>query len=278
MDGDRRGEGPAGFTLVELLVAMVLAAIIGGAVISLLIRQNQFYSQFGEYIYADQTARATGELLAGELQGSGPGDLVAAEADSVSVRYGGYQAVVCSTNPSLNQATLFVYDSATNANLSSTLGYATTAPTDSAWTYDDGWWPNVSISTGAKNDCLDNGAPDEPEAWRYRRLVGWNSTTMQPELERGSIVRKYGQLTFKFAPSSFGSGTALWRNTQELVAPFEADAAFSYVLENGDTVSSPTALADVRAVRITATAVGEEDARVEGTRDLDFTIWLRNER
>lgn len=270
--------GTAGFSLVELLVATVLAAIVGGAVISLILSQNKFYAQHGEYVYAEQSVRAAGELVAAELRMAAPADLLAATADSVAIRYDTYQAVVCEGVSALDEATLFVFDSVTNANLQGTLGYAVSAPSDSAHTYDDGWSPTVDISGAAKTTCTDRGAPDMADAWRYRTLVGWSTGSLGGVPERGSYVRKYGELSYHFDPSSFASGTALWRNHQELVSPFEADAAFSYVMASGDTLSAPATLEDVRGIRITATAVGEEDARVEVTRDLDFTIWLRNER
>lgn len=279
-EGRGRAEGAAGFTLVEFLVATVLAAIVGGAVVSLIIQQNRFYAQHGEYVYAEQTMRAAGEVVAAELRMLAPADLRHATADSVAVRYDTYQAVVCESTPALDEATLFVYDSATNANLAGgTLGYAVSPSYDSAHTYDDGWTPSdLTIGSVARTTCTDNGAPDLPEAWRYRTLVGWSASSLGGVPARGSYVRKYGELSYHFDPSSFSSGTALWRNGQELVAPFDSGAAFSYLMASGDTLSAPGTLADVRGIRITATAVGEDDPRVEASRDLDFTIWLRNER
>lgn len=270
--------GTAGFSLVELLVATVLAAIIGGAVLSLILRQNQFYAQHGEYVYAEQTVRATGELVAAELRMAAPADLLAATADSVAIRYDTYQAVVCEEASGVDEATLFVFDSVTNANLQGTLGYAVSAPADSAHTYDDGWSPTVDITGTAKTTCTDRGAPDVADGWRYRTLAGWSSSSLGGVPARGSYVRKYGELSYHFDPSSFASGTALWRNNQELVSPFQSGAAFSYVMAGGDTLSAPATLEDVRGIRITATAFGEDDARVDATRELDFTIWLRNER
>lgn len=278
---DRRegGAAPAGFTLVEYLVATVLATIIGGAVLSLILSQNRFYARHAEYLRARQLVRATGDLVAGELRMAGPGDLLAADADSVSVRFDVSRGVVCGATPALDEATVFVFDSVTNANLpGGTLGYAVSAPSDSGFVYDDGWAPAVDLSAAAKTTCIDRGARDHPESWRYRILTGWSSSALGGTPEPGSLLRKYGRLTYRFDPSSFGSGTALWRNDQELVAPFESGAAFSYVLAGGDTVSSPGSLADVRAVRLTATAVGEEDSRVEVRRELEFLLWLRNER
>lgn len=276
--GWRPGVSP-GFTLVELLVALVLAGIIGGSVLSLVLQQNRFYAANQEVVFAEQTLRAAADLAGAELGMAGPGDLVAATPESVTVRFDVYRAVVCRRINGLDEATVFVFDSVTNANLTGAGGgYAASAPYDSTFTYADGWSPTVDITAGAKSECLSRGAPDLPESWRYRTLVGWSTTGFGTPPARGSVLRKYGYLTYRFGSSTVGDGDALWRNDQEMVSPFDTASAFRYVLAGGDTVANPSTLADVRAVRIEATALGEGDPRHEVRRDLAFDMWLRNVR
>jgi hypothetical protein len=94
----------------------------------------------------------------------------------------------------------------------------------------------------------------------------------------GAVVRVYGTLTYSFASSSFSSGTALWRNDQELVAPFDAGAQFEYVEQDGSVHGTVTgsSLKDVRSIRVSASAVGSGSNRFDVSRDLSFDIPLRN--
>lgn len=264
---------------MELLVAVVLASVIGAAVLSLVRQQGSFYGANREYVFAEQSLRAAAELAGSELAMAGPGDLVAATAESVTVRFDLYRAVVCHDVQGLDAAYVFIYDSVTNANLpQGTRGYAASPPYASGYTYVDGWSPLLTLGAKAKSECVARGAPDLPESWRYRTMEGWALTGFGAPPERGSVLRKYGMLTYRFASSNLGSGDALWRNRQELVSPFDTSAAFRYVMAGGDTVATPSDLAKVSAVRIEATALGEGDPRHEARRPLAFDIWLRNER
>jgi hypothetical protein len=86
-------------------------------------------------------------------------------------------------------------------------------------------------------------------------------------------------VTYKFDASSFFvTRWALWRGTQELVGPFEAGAGFSYVMDDGSVQSSagPSDFADVAAVRLTATAVGEGTNRYDVARPIEFDVPFRN--
>ncbi len=96
--------------------------------------------------------------------------------------------------------------------------------------------------------------------------------------DRGSFVRAYQLLTYRFAPSVFGSGTALWRGPQELVGPFAEDAAFSYVMADGSVSSTVTGakLGEVLAIRVTATAIDDGDDRFEFAQDYEYDVELRN--
>lgn len=92
-------------------------------------------------------------------------------------------------------------------------------------------------------------------------------------------MRVYGQLTYKFDDSDFvDSGLAVWRNTQELVSPFDEDAAFQYVMADGSVQSavSPADFEDVRIIRIDVTAMGDGANRYDIEREIQFDVPLRN--
>lgn len=254
----------AGFSLVEILVVLVVAGIVGAGVVSVLLSQNAFYGESDDRTYAQQSLRAGADLVSTELRMAAPADLMAAEVDSVSVRYDVWRAVVCDSDDVTGTATLFVYDSVDAPNVPAGFrGYAFSDPYSSGWDNADS--PPVSLSLGSgQTTCEDRGAPAGRASWRYRTVSSWLvSGAFDSVPDRGAVVTKYGRLTYSLDPSSFDDGLAVWRNGQELVSPFDSTAAFSYVMANGSVQSSvaPANLRDVRAVRLVATALGQGENR-----------------
>jgi prepilin-type N-terminal cleavage/methylation domain-containing protein len=276
--GPLRGAG--GFTLVEALIALVISGLLASALMSLLIGQSRFYERTDDAIYAQQTLRGAFDFMSSELRMAAPLDLVAAESDSVTLRFDLAKALVCDSTAA-DEAALFRYDSAFNAGLAGGLagvGYAGTY--DSLFAYADGWSGTV-VATGAgpKATCVANGAPATlPDDW-YATMSGWTGNFPGGVPNRGTDVRFYGLLTYRFASSVFfGTRTALWRGPQELVAPFENTAAFSYVMDDASVQNSVNAsdFDRVTAIRVTATATGDGANRFGVNRSLEFDVPLRN--
>jgi len=269
-----------GFTLVEMLIAVVVAGFLLAGVMSLLLRQNSFYGKNDDTIYAEQTMRGASELVATELRMSAPQDIEMATPDSVEVRFDALRAVVCDTVSSGGATTVYtyVYDEPSGVNLPSGRGTATSDPLSAAYAYDDNFDASGTVSSAAQSACAtaNDGTAQSADASRYR-AVTWSGTTL-PVPAVGSAVRVYGTLTYSFASSSFSSGTALWRNDQELVAPFASGAAFSYVASDGSVHNTVTGsgLTDIRSIRVSATATGSGQNRFDVNRDLSFDIPLRN--
>lgn len=262
-----------------MLIALVIAGVLGAAVISMLRSQSRFYGRNDDVIYAQQSLRAAVDLMSAELRMASPTDLLAAEADSVSLRFDLLRAVVCDSTAA-DEATLFVYDTVGSANLPA--GFAGTAysgPYDSAFVYADGWTGTVgSTGAGPKGTCTALGAPTTLSDDQYRTVTGWQGNFAGGVPDRGSMVRRYGRLTYRFDTSGFSSGEALFRGTQELVSPFESGASFSYVMVDGSVQSSASGadLADVRYVRLTAVAIGEGPNTYDVRRPVQYDIALRN--
>lgn len=273
----RPGAG-GGYTVVELLVALLAAGMVGGSVLSLLLSQQRFYRRHAELLRAQRIVASIAGFAGEELRLSGPADLLVATPESVAIRFDAYRAVVCGADPATGRASLFVFDTATNANLRGTLGYAVSVPGESTFRYADGWSPVVEFGADARDECTGRGAPDGPEGWRYRVLSGWGSAGGVALPPRGSVVRKYGRLAYRFSPSSFEDGVALRRNGQELLAPFVEGASFLYLLAAGDTVAAPGTLTDVRAVIVRAAVPGDHGQDGGATPVASYTIWLRNVR
>lgn len=278
-DGSTTETTRAGFTLVEMLVALVVTGILAGGVISLLLRQNEFYGQADDVVFAEQSLRATADLVASELRVASPYDIVEAEADRLTFEYDLVRAAVCEVDG--GDVYFYVVDEADNANVGSQVGVAFRNPySASGYQYDRTYTKDRSIALD-KNDniaetCWNDGGPEPTESnYRlFRRLPSWDAAVGPPA--DGAYLRFFGRLTYEFGSSGFGSGTALFRGSQELASPFEPDAAFSYVMADGSVVNSTTNFADIRQVRISATAVGDGANRHEVARDLSYDVPLRN--
>ncbi len=276
---DRRlaAVGAGGFTLIEILIALVVSLIIGGALISLLAGQSLFYAKSDQIITAERNIRAAADLLSTEIRMAAPEDLVVATGDSVSVRYDVLRAVVCdSTGP--DEVAAFVLDTVSDFGLSSAVsGLAFSEPYDSAFIYADGSTATVTATgSGPKAVCTGNGAPSGLASADYRSLSGWQAEFGQLP-DRGSYVRVYRLLTYRFAPSVFSTGRTLWRGTDELVGPFADTASFQYVMADGSVETAVTGsdLDDVTAVRVSGTTE-DTDTRFDVERTFNFDVELRN--
>ncbi|MDX1578056.1 MAG: prepilin-type N-terminal cleavage/methylation domain-containing protein [Gemmatimonadota bacterium] len=266
-----------GFTLVEGLIAVVVVAVISSAFLSLLIVQDRFYSRMDQSVAAEQSLRAATDLAVAELRMAGPGTLLAGSSDSVSVRFDVARAVVCDVSGA-NSAYLFVYDSVPSPALGGPfVGTAYTEPYVSGWEFADGWTGTSSTSAAARTACLANGTPDTLPTSLYREVAGWSGNFPSGVPDRGSIVRRYRRLTYRFAPSVMGTGTALYRGTQELVGPLDPASSFAYVMAGGGirTSLAPSDFPNVRAIRLQAIAV-DDDPRFDLQRPLRFDIPFRN--
>ncbi|MDX1579333.1 MAG: prepilin-type N-terminal cleavage/methylation domain-containing protein [Gemmatimonadota bacterium] len=266
-----------GFTLIEAVIVLAVLGILGAASIKLLMTQDRFYSRIDHATLAQQNVRAAADLVSAELRMSGPDDVLAARPDSVSVRFDVYQAVVCEQTGG-NGVYVFVYDSVPNPNIAGGMtGTAWSDPYSSTYEYADGWTGTMSMGGAAKTTCVANGSPNLTQNSLYRMVSGWSGNFPSGVPTRGSIVRRYRQLTYRFAPSGMGNGTALFRGPVELVSPLDPASSFSYVMAGGGVQSSvsPGQLGNIRAVRINAIAV-DEDPRFDLQRTLQFDIPLRN--
>ena len=267
-----------GFTLAEMLVALVGASLLGGVLIALLWSQSRFHLRNEDGLQAAQTMRALFDGMGAEIRAAGPGDLVRATPDTVSVRLPVLRAVVCdSVGP--GRADIFVYDSVRATNLrSSWRGTAWLRPYGAGTRYADGFTPTSVRSAAARAACRAAGADRAGAAtakW-FRRASGWGSG-FGATPGRGSLAWIYGRVTYAIRASTTQSGTAsLRRNGQEFAASLTSAAAFAYVLDDG-TVQARVAASDlarVREVRLVATVRGRN--RVEDLREITYAMSFRN--
>ena len=98
-----RGSSRRGFTIIELLVASVIAAIVLGSVVQLLTVQGHGYRKQREIIDVRETAREAAALLSWDLRQAGLGESTPAVmgANSITLRSPRGLGVICAKHPTL---------------------------------------------------------------------------------------------------------------------------------------------------------------------------------
>lgn len=275
-----------GFTLVEMLMAIVVAGLVAAAMFQLLSDQNRFYGEVSDRSYAEETLRASVELAASELRMAASGDVLAARSDSVAVRADVLRAYVCHVT-TLDNVYFYVTEGVSGGGLLSVTpglldsrGTAYAAPFSKTYSYDDGFDATGTQSSTAQTECEARGVPSGMDAARYR-VKGWGGSLASPE--PGATLRVYRKLSYHFAPSEMGDGLALWRNEGELGSPFDTQGAgFRYrVCAGGSctwhtTVNDASDQRDIRRIELRGRALGDGANRYDVGLDLDYDFTLRN--
>ncbi len=279
-----------GFALTELLVAMVVAGIIGVALTRLVINQARFVSKQDAIMRARGAARAALNVLASELQMTSGGGLVDATPDSITVRVPYAFGIACRKSSGNTILALFPADSAS---------YAAAVPSgfafqDSAGVYHvkDGAAVTAASALTVAAACLlllpyiDVTALTAP-GWSILRGVALANAT-NDTAAIGAVAYVYQNVRYAFAPSVELPGrTALWRTVlssgvrEELVVPFDTAAAFRFLVGSSYAVrTTPPALLD-SVVGLEIRLYGQSETPAQGstlptTFDLTTSITFRN--
>ncbi len=251
-----------GFALAELVVALIIAGLVGISLTKLIMNQARFVATQQGMMAARAGARAGFNVMVQELRMVTRGGVITAHADSITVLVPYAFGIACIQPSGGSQAVaLFPVDSAR---------YASAALRGYAWRDSTGTWKfkePATIMPGVVTDCstatpavtvLTNGA--------IVRVSPNDLTT-----EQGSPMYLYQRVRYALAPSVQLPGrTALWRTMidlnqrDELVAPFDTNSVFSFLTGNALTVQSavPAVLDSLRGVRVRL--VGQSEDPPEG--------------
>lgn len=271
-----------GMTLVEVLIAVVVAGLFGAAMFQLFQGQHQFYGETEDRLFAKQTLRATTDLVETELREAAGGDVVAAQPDSIAVWHDEIGGYVCDVTAG-GVVYYYVHRQVADPGTLGLLGDRGTAysnPFTTTYRYDPDFDATGAESSLAQTACEAAGAPAGEPASRYRSIT-WAGSLSAPQ--PGAVLRLYRELSYYFAASEMGEGLALWRNDQELAAPFsDTESGFRYHVCSGGSCSWHTSVSDesdqrnIVQVELGARALGDGANRYDIAMDLDYDIPLRN--
>jgi prepilin-type N-terminal cleavage/methylation domain-containing protein len=267
-----------GFSLAEMMVALLLAGIIGVALTRLVISQARFVAGQDGMLQARSAARAAVNVMSGELRPVTQGGILAATADSITVLVPYAFGVACQQSSSGRVVSLLPGDSAL---------YGSARASGYAWR--DSVWHFVSGATVGSGTC---SAPGKPIT--TLSATGWTATSVSvspdgvPTNGDGDLVYLYQRIVYAFAPSATLPGRkALWRRvgsagaSDELAAPFDTGSGFRFLVGSRLTVrtSPPAVLDSVVGVRVRL--VGQSELTPQGKSapsrfDLATNILFRN--
>lgn len=268
-----------GFTLVELIVTMVIAVIIGVAFTRLMIHQSRFFDRQNTNRQARGVSRGALNVMMSELRMVAvPGGVLAAGADSIVVRVPYAFGVLCGSAAAASTISLVPTDS---------LAYAEGGVTGYAWRDSTGNYTYVTASftmaPGLLTDCATASVTTLPKG----KVV-----TLKPEVPAAAVsgtpIFLFRRIEYKFRDSAALPGRrALWRRnvgantSEELVSPFDASARFRFFV-NGSAVAQanpPAFLANLRGLELRLAGASDRAALTTGaptTAELQTAVFFMN--
>ena len=214
------------FTLVELMIAMVMGGILAAGIVSVLRRQQRFYTTAASLVEQRISLRDATGILPGELRALSPasGDVLAFSDSSLEIRVTIGTAIACDTLPggdglalapsALQPARLTSF--ATSPQAGDLALVYDPGPNDRA--SDDGWISrDVADVTPAASMCVGSPFVALAEALAPPALVRFASGDRVPaSIRPGAFVRVLRRVRYRFYRASTGEwylGYSEWAGT-----------------------------------------------------------------
>jgi prepilin-type N-terminal cleavage/methylation domain-containing protein len=264
-----------GFTLTEILIAVVLLGIVGLGISRLLVSQTRFFARATGARDARSVTRNALNIVRDEMRMIEPRGITAATTTSITVNVPYTMGIYCSSSTatfvpvdSLIRTTAvfrgYAYrDTALNASY--TYVGSTTAPTAGTASNCTGT-PGITPVTGGQTLALSPAFP-----------------TLAP----GAPVFLYQTIRYRLAASTLVPGrTALWRDvtgglSEEVAVPFQNTAIFRFYVSGGTTSQAtvPGTLNTITGIELVL--VGESERNSPGTstpesKTVRLSIFFRN--
>ncbi|HSH46567.1 MAG TPA: prepilin-type N-terminal cleavage/methylation domain-containing protein [Longimicrobiales bacterium] len=252
-----------GMTIVELLVAMVVAAVILQAGVSLFIGQSQLVGETESQRSARYISRTGADVFMADLRRVETGlGVVSASASKVDLLVPFALGIVCTSTSAATTLSLLPTDSVRLAG-ATTDGFAAYARRSSSGAY-AGYKAVTDFKPGSASDCT--GASVTVFEAQYARLVepGLGSVAA------GTPALLYDRISYEFKDE--GDGLFLFRTVngepeEALVGPFDPDnTAFRFYAAGSATSSAspPGNLQDVRGLELVLQGLGTRPEEATG--------------
>lgn len=244
----------AGFTLVELLVAIVIGGLVTGSIFQLLGGQGRFVERQSAREEVQQNTRASLDLIGSELRTLPAGDaLVRADADSITFRTPRVWGAVCAVTGATTLDVAVPAIAAANYGLTAGTGVVVNVGTSAAplWTAPVG----VTVLGPAASTCNGSALPAGVERRSLTLSAQPSSGATTPAV--GHNLYLYDQVTYRTGTSTSVPGLWVQRRlgdgmsavNQPLAGPVEAGTGlrFAYFTDASSApLSTPIASAATR--------------------------------
>jgi prepilin-type N-terminal cleavage/methylation domain-containing protein len=285
-------KGPRrGFTLIEVLISLAIAGIVGAAVTSLVVSQFRLTDLQRSQRSARKVGRSGMNVVQSDLRMVERQGIVEATPTRLTVQVPFAVGLFCSSTPALLplSSTVMVIptDSVAFAEGRAAFsGFATRNAGTGAYAYTNALLPPTIVLTGSNAACDAAGIGSLGGG-----LPGRVSVTVTPAApagtQPGDAVLLYHTVRYEFRASAAVPGTVgLWRRAlgtgvdEELVAPFAPSAGFQYF--TGTARMPAAAPADLTTiVGVSLRLNGLSLAKVPGraardSSDLTTAVYFRN--
>jgi hypothetical protein len=281
-----------GFSTVELIVALVMAAVIATSLGAVLRRQQRFFTNASIVVERRVSLRDATAILQSELRGVSPagGDVLAFSDSALEIRATIGGAIACDTLPAGVGVDLSPVRPAPAVPLTS---FATSPqPGDIALVFDQGATPRegddrwiastIGSTASVPNPCLTSPLSGAADASLNHLRLWFSGTTLPPTIGPGAFVRVLRRVRYRLYRASTGEwylGYSEWDGTvfgvvQPVSGPFASYSrragasglALRYFDDAGTTV---TLAAD--AVRIARVEVVARSLAGSGLSDAPVT-------
>ena len=262
-----------GFTLIELLISLIVSAIVGGALVRMVLSQARFMDQQEAYRGARSTARGGLNRLLSDLrtvEATGGLEAAAAGGQDFTIRVPYAWGIMCSTTGVLTTLSLLPVDSAM---------YAAPGFSGFAWRQSNGSYTYqtaaVSLTTpGTPGNCVAaipatittlpsiNGSP----AGQTVNVGGAVPLVAAGGPPVGSIFFLFRRVRYEFKASTALPGrTGLFRTmmsggaTEEIATPFANTARVNFYVLNATPAQSavPGTLGNTRGLELVLDGMSE---------------------
>lgn len=261
-----------GVTLVELLISLVVMAVVGLAMVRMMMSDMRFAENREAWRSARQSSRSGMNVLAADLrmvETFGGVEAAAAGGQDLTIRVPYAFGVLCATTGATSTVAMMPVDSAMFAAPGFS-GFAWRDTTTGRYTYVTA---GVSLTTGAAAAvCTAAGITPIPAiggapAGQILTLVG----AVPPTLAPGTVFFLFRRIRYELKASGIFAGrTGLWRTlvtpntTEELAAPFDATSRFRFHV-NGVATAQDAVPAPLSALRgLELRFVGESEKAPRG--------------
>jgi prepilin-type N-terminal cleavage/methylation domain-containing protein len=253
---------PLGYTLAELIVAMVIGGIVLALLTAIAARQYRALADLADYAALGQQIQDARTILPSQLRGLSPlgGDIRDARDTAIEFRSTIAAAVICDTSAN----TVVLSPASANAPPLAAISQTLEAG-DSAWIFAPGdsietWMPAriTHVATSAGRPCAPLGPALDQSQRAQPRLALTLSTS--PRVSAGIpilITRRVRYSLYRASDGLWYLGQRDWNNAggylnivQPIAGPFLSPAQnglrFTYLDTNGAAMNSP--VADPRAI------------------------------